>query len=274
MSKWNSQRSGRTEAFLERHPVFRTDEFHAVCCADVTPGSRANLLNYFVRSGRIVPVRRGIYAVVPKGVSSHGFRPNRYLVAACLRTDSVLSHHTALEVLGQAHAMSRTLYEYTAGAPARTTWQGYEFRMLACPLARAAPEKRTVGVVRREIDGLTVNVTGPERTLIDCMAKLQYAGGVEEAVVSLRGFPVFKLDLVEACLKILNNARLFATVGAFLDQEARRLFVPDDFLARLAARRPKGRTYIQRSERGGVYLKRWNLLVPTIFLRREDAVEI
>lgn len=260
--------------FFDRSPVFRTEEFHEACSRTAKRGSRANLLNYFVRRGRLLPVRRGIYAVVPPGSEPARFVPNRYLVLAAMRPDTVISHHTALEVLGQAHNTSHVLYACTMMSPCRSKWNKYEFRILSYPKQLRKQRTGEFGLRREEIMGAMVTVTGPERTLVDCMATPAYAGGVEEAVVSLRGFQVFDFDVLTEYLRRLGTRRVFAAVAAFLEQEARRLFVPDDFLVMLEKRRPASRTYLERSKHGGVFLKRWNLIVPRSFLRTEANVEI
>lgn len=260
--------------FFDRNPVFRTEHFHTSCCENAKRGSRANLLNYFVRRGRILSVCRGVYAVIPYGRQSGDFKPNRYLVASALRPDTILCYHTALEALGQAHSNSRVLYSYTAKAPGVVSWNDYSFRMLRHPKALRKRQNKRFGVVDREVEGQTVMVTGPERTLVDCMTSPRYAGGVEEAVVSLRGIPVFDFALIEKYLRVIGTKRVFAAVGAFLEQERHRLFVPDEFLNSLRKERPKSRTYLERRQRGGVYLKPWNLIVPGCFTRAEGALEI
>lgn len=189
MNDDNSQQPTSAVEFFDRNPVFHTEEFHVACCRSAKRGSRSNLLNYFVRRGRILPIRRGVYAVVPYSRRVEDFKPNRYLVASALKPDTVLSHHTALEVLGQAHSVSRTLYGFTARSPSDFAWNDYRFKILRYPRALNSLKDKNYGVTTREIEGQTVVVTGPERTLADCLASPSYAGGVEEAVVSLRGFP-------------------------------------------------------------------------------------
>lgn len=234
----------------------------------------ANLLNYFVRSGRILPICRGVYAVVPPGERANSFAPNRYLVASVLRPGSILAYHSALEVLGHAHATSSVVYALSASPPRETVWHDHAFQYFGQPLKLQAGGHTELGVSSVDVADTGVRVTGPERTLADCLTHIERAGGVEEALVSLRGFPLFDFDLLEQYLSALHNPRVSAAVGAFLEQEAKRLFVPDEFLAQLERRRPGYRTYMERSQRGGIFLKRWNLIVPDIFLRREESFEV
>jgi predicted transcriptional regulator of viral defense system len=275
MKSTGSQLFCKSSDFFSLRPVFRTEEFRRACASTAKRGSRANLLNYFVRQGRILPLCRGAYAVVPPGQSAQDdFKPSRYLVAAVLRPDVVLAYHTALEVLGHAHTTSRVLYCLSSRPAREVTWDQYAFNYVGYPKSFLTNGHQLLGVVSLEIAGATVRVTGPERTLVDCLTCLNYAGGAEEALVSLRGFPLFDFPLLEQCLTAVDNSRVSAAVGAFLEQEGQRLFVPQTLLSRLERHRPGYRTYLERSQRGGVFLKRWNLIVPRVFIQEDISIEI
>jgi predicted transcriptional regulator of viral defense system len=268
-----SQPYSTSGQFFSLHPVFSTEDFHNLVKGSKR-ATRASLLHYFVRRKRIRPIQRGLYAVVPPGRDPDHFTPNRYLVAAALRADTVLCYHTALEVLGQAHNTATTLYGFTAEAPCNATWFQYKFRLFRYPKGLGQAASHDAGLVRREIENTDVRVTGPERLLADCLNCPEYAGGVEEAVVSLWGFPLFDFGILETYLHRLDLGRVFAAVGAFLEQDSQRLFVPDELLGRIERRCPQSKTYLERSQRGGVLLKRWNLIVPRAFLRQENPLEI
>lgn len=260
--------------FFGRHPIFSTDEYHGFFKSGAKRTSRAALLHYFVKTKRLLPIRRGLYAVIPSGSQAGRFGPNRYLVAAHFRPDTILCYHTALEVMGHAHNTSHTLYGFTSGTPCNAAWREYRFRMLQFPQGLENAVDRNKGIVTREVEGSELKLTGPERTLVDCLNCPAYAGGVEEATISLRGIPLFDLDAVAQYLELLGISRVFAAVGAFLEQDAKRLFVPDRLLAELEKKRPKSRTFLEQSQRGGILLKRWNLIVPRVFLREEAPLEV
>ena len=60
------------QAFFEKHPVFNHDEFVAFHSATGprSPKTRESLLAQYVKAGRLLRVRRGLYAVVPSGMTS------------------------------------------------------------------------------------------------------------------------------------------------------------------------------------------------------------
>ena len=61
-------------------------------------------LKHHLESGRLKLVSRGVYAVVPAGVTAAQYRPDPLLVAAAARPDGIFSYHSALELLGVAQS--------------------------------------------------------------------------------------------------------------------------------------------------------------------------
>ena len=106
------------EAFFRRHPVFTGEELAAHLSANGDGGTRTqeSLLAYHTRAGRLLRVRRGLFAVIPPGADGDTHPVDPYLVAAKLTGDSVLSHHTALEFHGRAYSMWEQV-TYSASRP-------------------------------------------------------------------------------------------------------------------------------------------------------------
>src|SRR3990172_8173519 len=68
--------SGRPVDFFARHPVFTYDEFAAAHRSSVrkpSPRTTMSLLRLHVAAGRLVRVRRGLYASVSPGADAGGF---------------------------------------------------------------------------------------------------------------------------------------------------------------------------------------------------------
>ena len=59
----------RLNEFLSQHAVFTVDELDRFLSARGSgkPNTRKSLLTYYRKQGRIIPVRRGLYATVPLG---------------------------------------------------------------------------------------------------------------------------------------------------------------------------------------------------------------
>ena len=251
------------ERFWASHPVFTLDEFYVVARGPRTSRQAAmRRLRYAVRRGRLKLVERGLYAVVPPGMEAGSFSPDRFLVAAALRPDTVLAYHSALELLGLAHSVYRDVFYVTARPRKDVRLSGGRVRALRHPKPLRAGGAEDFGVETHERAGVKLRLTGPERTLIDSFLLPRYAGGIDEVMEAARSVATLDLDRLERYLTLLDQRRAFAIMGFVLEQAAERLFVPDALLDRLAAQRPTARIYLDKRQRGGRLQPRWNLIVP------------
>lgn len=250
------------ETFFQTHPVFTLGQFRDLVGGKATPATSQTRVKYHLGRGHLKLVERGVYAVVPPGVQPGQFVPDRFLVAAALREDAVLAYHSALELLGFAYSTYRDTCYLTGRRRKDLTLAGGRVRALLHPRPLRDKGAENYGVETRERLGVKLKVTGPERTLVDCLTAPRYAGGLEEVLQSAGALPTLDLDRLWGFLERLDQRRVFALVGFVLEREAGRLFVPQDFLDRLVRMRPSSPTYLERGSRGGRLQTRWNLVVP------------
>ncbi len=92
----------RSDDFFAFHPVFTRQEFHAARQAERSRSRRTtdSILMRAVGSGRLLHVRRGIYAVVPRGTTAAELRVDPFLVASKLAPDAAVAYHAALQFWG------------------------------------------------------------------------------------------------------------------------------------------------------------------------------
>jgi len=257
-----SRRQLTTAELFAARPVFSLNEAAERLAP---PGGRAGAverLKHHLETGRLQLVTRGVYAVVPAGVSSERFRPDPALVAAAARPDCVLSYHTALELLGSAQSVWREHTAFTARRRRPIAIDGVTVRFLDHPAALREAGAVRLGVRTVERRGQLLSVTGPERTLVEGLRRPGLAGGLEELVASASSFPTLDLELLEEVLHRYDFAQLYAATGWFLECFEKTFHVPAEFLGRLEKKRPRGPQYLERSRRTGVLAVRWNLVVP------------
>src|SRR3990172_11267387 len=101
------ERPVRMNEFLSQHAVFTVDELDRFLSerGSGKPNTRKSLLTYYRGQGRIIPVRRGLYATVPFGADPASNPVDPYLVAAKMTADAVLAYHSALEFHGKAYSV-------------------------------------------------------------------------------------------------------------------------------------------------------------------------
>lgn len=254
------------QEFFATHPVFTTQELadYQRSRGSRNRWTRKALLAHHREQGRLVLIRRGLYAVVPPGADPETHEVDPYLVAAKLRDDAVLAYHTALELRGKAYSVFNEFFFLTHTPPNQpTTLRSHRFRGVLFPKALRDKGKETHGVTAVDRSGVDIRVTRLERTLVDVLDRPDLSGGWEEAWRSLESVEYFDLDEVVTYALLLDNATTTAKVGYFLDQHRERLMVTEAHLEPLKRHLPKQPHYLERSRRHkGRLVSGWNLVVP------------
>ena len=254
--------------FLALHPVFTSDEVARVPGRRGTrsPATLRVLLSRQRTRGRVVSVRRGVFAVVPVGIRPDAAHVDPYLVASRLAPDAVLGYHTALELHGHGHSVFHRFQFLTRTAARACSFRSTVYQPVR--VARAlADQDPGVQVVDRL--GLDVRVTTLERTLVDALDRPDLCGGWEEVFRSLESIQAVEVAAVVEYALRLRCAMVAAKVGWFLELSAARLGVADDAIRTLRRRAPKSKQYIDRGSRHGHRLVTgWNLVVPTALADR------
>ncbi len=259
------------EEFFRKHPVFTAGELaeHLSTHGKVNPRTQEALLSYYKKRGRIVTVRRGLYAVIPPGADPDSYPVDLVLIAAKLTKDAVLSHHTALEFHGRAYSLYEH-FTYSAYRPLKpVTFRSHVFRGVKFPKALHLAKQENYGVAILDKAGLKVRVTSLERTLVDVLHRPDISGSWEEIWRSLESVEFFDLDKVVEYVYLLKNATTAMKVGFFLEQNRENLMVDDRYLKSLHNLRPRQPHYLDRSKRvSGRLISKWNLVIPVEILER------
>lgn len=259
------------QEFFARHPVFTYKEFEAFLASqrNLSKRTQDSLLTYYTKTGRILRVRRGVFASVPLGVSPENSPVDPYLVAAKLAEDAVLAYHTALQFHGRAYSVQQQFFYLTEHASRPLRFRSHSFRAVPPPKALKTRKQKSVGVVIADHSGLNVRLTSLERTLVDVLDRPDLGGGWEEIWRSLESVEFFDLDQIVKYALLLGNATTVAKVGLYLEQHRETLMVTDSHLRRLRAHRPATAHYLDRGRReSGRFVEGWNLVVPESVLAR------
>ncbi len=261
--------------FFQAQPVFTVSEFkrhHASWGKAKESRSADSLLAYHVKTGHLINVKRGLYAVVSRGFDPKKYTPDPFLLASRMTSDAVLSHHTALEFYGRAYSVFSKFTYQTSKSPKSVTFRGMSFQPVKAPEALKRKNKEEFGVKTHDLKGLKVKVTTLERTLVDVMDRPKYSGSWEEKWRSLETVEFFDLDQVVEYVKLLGNATTAAKVGFFLDQHQDELMVSEDYLDKLRQLSPKQPHYLERKKnKKSSWVASWNLMVPDEIIERKWA---
>jgi len=257
--------------FLSRHDVFTVEELDKFLSENSSgnPNTRKALLTYYRKQGRILPVRRGLFAVVPFGSSPDSFPADIYLLASKMTPDAVLGYHTALEYHGKAYSVYNRLHYLSSHRSLPVNFRSYEISRVPVPQSLRIKGQEMFGVVSHKRSGSELRVTNLERTFVDVMDRPDLTGSWEEIWRSLQSVEFFDIEQVIEYVLLLENATTAAKVGFFLEQLSEDLMIDDVHLKQLQRLRPRQPHYIERGKRkGGRWMKKWNLMVPDEILHQ------
>ena len=259
--------------FFDSTPVFTRAEFEAAraAAAKRSPRTTDSLLRRYVADGRLVRVRGGVYAVVPRGADVAAAPVDPYLVATKLSSDATLGYHAALQFWGKAYSVWQRFHFLTESSTRAFEFRGLEFVPVKVPIPLRGLPAADLQVTEQRHGGGTVRVTTLERTLVDVLDAPANAGGWEEIWRSLEMIEFFDLDAVILYTSKRGSALTAARVGFFLDQHRETLMVEESQLERLRKLRPRQPRYLDARRKPGKLVASWNLIVPDEVLDRTWA---
>jgi len=84
-------------------------------------------------AGRLLRVRRGLYAVVPRGADPQAAPVDPYLVATALADDAVVAYHAALQFHGKVDSVSRRFHYLTCARARPSSFRRADFVPVRVP---------------------------------------------------------------------------------------------------------------------------------------------
>ncbi len=258
-----------TLRYLETHEVFTLGEYLAE--VDSSVGERVRYLNLLnaVRRGQAYSLKRRLYA---SNIGAYRDSvPNVMLVAAKAAPDSVVAYHAALEAHGVAHSPARSVYFVSPQKVAPFEVRGYRFRRapdLEKGRSRATWQadrtERSRFVTQLRYRDAVVPATSRERTLVDCLYRLDLAGGLEEFMRSIGSFSTMLAADVADYVCSLSSPTLIARAGWLLDLMRDDWLVDPAPLEDMRGRLGRGTYWLQRRrpEVDYEFVSEWRLYVP------------
>ena len=258
-----------SDTFFYEHPVFRLDEY-AAWKEKYGSSSEAAIyssIKYYLKEGRLINIRRGLYAVVPPNSNAENAVVDSYLVAAKASDDGILAYHTALELHGTAYSAFGKFTFLTGKKIKAFYFQDQLFQPTSIPTSLHA--KNEIGITTVDRQGITIRITTIERTFVDALSRIELCGGLEEVARSLEAIAVLDANAVVQYTLQLKSSVLAAKAGYFLEKREGAFSVSKDTLKPLFSHKPKSPQYLDTHQKTPCrYIKQWNLMVPEKLINR------
>ena len=169
--------------------------------------SAQTLLMRYQKQGFVSKVRRGLYCA--NNIATHLPEANKYQVASAITPSSYVAYHAAMEYHGLAH---QVYYDVAVGG--EQAFNSFEFDGIHFTF-RQIPTH--IGIDTPIADS-HVRVTNVERTVIDCIDRIDLCGGWEELTNCLMSVQYLREEMLLTILQTYNKIALYKKVGFLFEQ--------------------------------------------------------
>ena len=173
----------------------------AIKVSDYDKGVLRVVLSRLEKMGWIERIEKGKYMVIPLGAKKGEYTLNEFVIGSVLVSPSAIAYWSALNYHGLTEQIPATVFLQTTS---RKKKQELEIFGVKYKIIRIKKEK-FFGTERAWFDGFQVNVTDKEKTIVDCLDKPKYCGGIIEVVKALTHGDLDFKKLSEYAVKIGNS---------------------------------------------------------------------
>lgn len=178
------------------------------------------LLSRLEQQGRIERIEKGKYMVIPLGSEKGKYNLNEFTLGTVIVDPCIIAYWSALHHHGLTEQIPLTVFIQTTS---RKKKQNLKIFGIPYKIIRVKSEK-IFGTEKLWIDETEVVITNKEKTIIDCLDKPKYAGGIIEVAKALQEKNIDLQKLKEYSVK-LDNSAITRRLGYLGD----RLEIPINF---------------------------------------------
>lgn len=210
-----------------------------------------SLLSSGIKHGTICRVKMNLYTVTD--LASMRCAANKYEIASHISETACVAYHSAMEYHGLGHQMFNEVSVITPYA-----FKTFEFDGLV--YIRRQPTIAE-GIMTPLMDS-KIRVTDLERTVIDCINRIKYAGGLEELLNNLSSIAYIDEDKLQRYLENYGKAYLYQKAGFLLSMFKKQMRLSSGFFRRCKANIGQSTRYLDEVSENTVYVAEWRLCVP------------
>lgn len=211
----------------------------------------SSLLYKYKKRNIITKVRKNVY--LPTNPIDGFVDENKYEIGCNSVPESYISYHSAMEYYGLQNQVFNRIY---LSAPKR--FRPFEFEYVEYMYA---PDKFQDGIITI---GVTANirVTEIERTIIDCIDRIDLAGGLEELIYNLELINEVSEDKLLHYLHLHNKQVVYQKAGVILSHFKQQMNLSKNFFLICQSKIGKSIRYLTDKYESKTYIPEWKIYVP------------
>lgn len=221
----------------------------------IHPRYLENLLQDLVAKGWLKRVEQGMYMILPlkAGVEGH-FSEHPFVLATYLARPAVISYWSALNYYGYTEQIPGTVFVSTTmkKRSLNLTILGIRFKFVLLS------KEKLFGVRKAWVDSASIEITDPERTILDAFDHPEYCGGiVESCKATVHAWGNLDRQKLLEYLDKMRNSSVAKRLGFILEMFD---IAEEPFIKSLAERVKKGYSRLDPTAPAqGRYVAKWNL---------------
>lgn len=165
----------------KENQIFSFDQLHR------TTGIKREILKVMLsrleERGFIERIEKGKYMIIPLGSEKGRYTLHEFVIASCLVEPYAISYWSALHYYGFTEQMPGTVFIQTPARKKKSRMNifGVDYQLLR------VNENKFFGLRKEWIEDTPIIITDREKTIVDCLDKPKYAGGIVEVAKALHG---------------------------------------------------------------------------------------
>lgn len=210
-----------------------------------------DLLQNYKKQQLISQVRRDLYVVT--NLATKTSLATKFEIAGKITPTSYLSYQSALEFHGLAHQVFFDVWVSSGSRFNTFKFEGIEFQY--------CDSKSMAGVISANANSF-IRVTNLERTVIDCVDKIERCGGIEELIQCFSLITYLDEELLLDYLEEYGKQFLYQKAGFILEYFRQEVKLSDHFFETCKREMGKSTRYLTDPSESTYYFKKWKLCAP------------
>ena len=186
----------------KKDKIFTFDEALKVC--NLSKNILKKILYRLEQKGAVERIEKGKYMIIPLGAEKGKYTLHEFIIGSLLVKSYSISYWSALNFYAMTEQIPNTVFIQTTERKKKQLIEifGVKYKIIRIK------EEKFFGIVNEWIEETQINITYKEKTIIDCLDKPQYCGGIVEVAKGLKNDKFDKKKLLEFAKKIGNSGVL------------------------------------------------------------------
>jgi predicted transcriptional regulator of viral defense system len=164
------------------------------------------------KAGWIERIEKGKYIIIPLGAEKGKYTMNELIIGSALVEPAIISYWSALNHYGFTEQMPQTVFIQTTARKKNQelTIFGVNYKIIKIM------KGKIFGIDQIWFENISVSITNKEKTIIDCLDKPRYSGGIIEVVKAIRSED-YDIDKLKKYSMRINNSGVIRRLGYICD---------------------------------------------------------